>query len=44
MFGMGPTPPAFTRPFWRDRFFWLFAGTLVFWIVLLRLLFFPLPL
>jgi hypothetical protein len=44
MFGMEPIAPAFTRPFWRDRFFWLLIGTLTFWLVVLRLLFFPLPL
>jgi hypothetical protein len=40
MFGMDPIPPAFTRPFWRDRFFWLFAGMIAFWAIVLRLLFF----
>jgi hypothetical protein len=44
MFGMDPIPPAFTSPFWRDRFFWLLLGTLALWAVVLRLLFFPPPL
>jgi hypothetical protein len=26
-------PPTFSSPFWRDRFFWIFAGTCAFWLL-----------
>ncbi len=40
MFGINGVPPVFTRPFWRDAFFWLLLGTLAFWAIVLRFLFF----
>jgi hypothetical protein len=39
MFGMDPIPPAFTRPLWRDPFFWLVLAMLGFWALVLRYLF-----
>jgi hypothetical protein len=38
--GLEKTPPVFSSPLWKDRFFWLLLATLAFWSFVVWLLFF----
>ena len=38
--GMEVLPPVFERPVLKDAFFWLFLGTLAFWVLAIWYLFF----
>lgn len=31
--GLEKTPPIFSRPVWKDAFFWIFLFTIAFWSV-----------
>jgi hypothetical protein len=33
--GLEQLPKIFSRPVWRDRFFWIFVGTALGWAVVL---------
>jgi len=35
---MHKLPHVFSRPVWRDRFFWVFLATLAFWAFVLWLI------